>query len=49
MNKLLFAVLAVILLTGCQSKAETGETVPATGGSYENVTPKELRTYPKNN
>lgn len=47
MNRLLFAVLAVILLAGCQSKAVTGETVSATGGSYKNVTPKVLSTMSK--
>ncbi len=47
MNRLLFAVLAVILLAGCQSKAVTGETVSATGGSYKNVTPKDLNTMLK--
>ena len=47
MKKLLFALLAVLLLAGCQSKAVTGETVSATGGSYKNVTPKELSTMLK--
>lgn len=42
MKKLIFAILALSLLAGCQSKAVAGETVSATGGSYKNVTPKEL-------
>lgn len=47
MKKILFALLALSLLAGCQSKTVTGETVSATGGSYKNVTPKELSTMLK--
>ena len=47
MKKILFALLAVILLAGCQSKSVTGESVSATGGSYKNVTLKELSTMLK--
>ena len=47
MKKLIFAILALSLLAGCQSKAVAGETVSATGGSYKNVTPKELSTMLK--
>ena len=47
MKKLLFALLVVIILAGCQSRAVTGETISATGGSYKNVTPKELSTMLK--
>ena len=47
MKKILFALLALSLLAGCQSRAVTGETVSATGGSYKNVTPKELSTMLK--
>jgi len=47
MKKLLFALLVVIILAGCQSSAVTGETISATGGSYKNVTPKELSTMLK--
>jgi phage shock protein E len=44
MKKILFVLLAVLVLVGCQSKAVTGETVSATGGSYQNVNSTELRT-----
>ena len=44
MKKSLFVLLAVLVLVGCQSKPVTGETVSAAGGSYQNVTPTELRT-----
>jgi rhodanese-related sulfurtransferase len=47
MKKILFAILAVLLLAGCQSRAVSGETVSATGGSYKNVAPKELSTMLK--
>lgn len=47
MKKLLYALLVVIILAGCQSRAVTGETISATGGSYKNVTPKELSTMLK--
>ena len=44
MKKILFVLLAVLVLVGCQSKPVTGETVSATGGSYQNVNSTELRT-----
>jgi rhodanese-related sulfurtransferase len=44
---MLFGLLALILLAGCQTKALAGETVSATGGSYKNVTPKDLNTMLK--
>ena len=44
MKKILFFLLAVLILVSCQSKPVTGETVSAAGGSYQNVTPTELRT-----
>ena len=47
MKRLLLALIAVLLLAGCQSKAVTGETVSAAGGSYKNVTAKELSTMLK--
>ncbi len=43
MKKTLFLLL-VVLVVGCQSKSVTGETVPAAGGSYQDITPKELKT-----
>jgi rhodanese-related sulfurtransferase len=44
MKKILFLLLAVLVLVGCQSKPVTGETVSAAGGSYQNITPTELKT-----
>ena len=44
MKKILFLLLAVLVLVSCQSKPVTGETVSAAGGSYQNVTPTDLRT-----
>ena len=43
MKKILFVLFAVLVLVGCQSKPVTGETVSAVGGSYQNVTPTELK------
>ena len=42
-----FLVL-VFLLTACQTKSVTGEVVSVNGGSYKNVSPKELNTMLKN-
>jgi len=47
MKKLIFILLAVIVLVSCQSKPVTGETVTVAGGSYQNVTPVELNTMLK--
>jgi rhodanese-related sulfurtransferase len=47
MKKILFFLFAVLILVGCQSKPVAGETVSAAGGSYQNVTPTELRTMLK--
>src|SRR5512144_371564 len=41
-------LLASLVLAACQSKPVTGENVAAAGGSYKNVTPKELNTMLKN-
>jgi rhodanese-related sulfurtransferase len=41
-------LLISLLLTACQSKSVTGESVSVAGGSYKNVTPKELNTMLKN-
>jgi phage shock protein E len=48
MKRIFLALLAVLLLAGCQSKTGSGETVSVAGGSYKNVTPKELNTMLKN-
>ena len=48
MKKIFFPLLIAFLLIGCQSKPITGEDVSTAGGSYKNVTPKELNTMLKN-
>ena len=48
MKKLFLLLLGVMLLAGCQSKAVTGETVTAVGGSYQNITSDELNAMLKN-
>ena len=49
MKKIIFILLVtLILLTGCQSKPTTGETVTVAGGSYQNITANELSTMLKN-
>ena len=47
MKKLFAFLILGLLLTACQSRSITGETVSAAGGSYKNVTPKELNTMLK--
>jgi rhodanese-related sulfurtransferase len=48
MKKILFLLLLVVILASCQSKPVAGETVTATGGSYQNINPAELNTMLKN-
>jgi len=48
MKKILFLLLAVLVLVGCQSKSITGKTVSTVAGSYQNITPAELETMLKN-
>lgn len=43
-----FVLLIALALVACQSKSVTGEAVSVNGGSYKNVTPKELNTMLKN-
>lgn len=43
-----FVLLIALALVACQSKSVTGEVVSVNGGSYKNVTPKELNTMLKN-
>ena len=47
MKKIWFFLFAVLLLTACQSKPVTGETVTTGGKSYRNITDEELRTMLK--
>ena len=44
MKKILFLLLAVLILVGCQSKPITGQTITAADGSYQNITSTELKT-----
>jgi phage shock protein E len=48
MKKLIFILLATLILAGCQSKPVTGETVSTANGSYQDVTPDELYAMLKN-
>jgi phage shock protein E len=45
---LVFLLLIVFLITGCQSKAAAGETVTLPKGSYQNITADNLNTLLKN-
>ena len=47
MKKLFALLIFGLFLTACQPRSITGEVVSATGGSYKNVTPKELNTMLK--
>lgn len=47
MKKLFLLLLSVAVLVGCQSKPVTGEMVPVTSGSYQNISPVELNTMLK--
>ena len=47
MKKLFAFLILGLFLTACQSRSITGEVVSAVGGSYKNVTPKELNTMLK--
>ena len=47
MKKVLFLLLVVILLAGCQSKPVTSETVNVAGGSYQNASVADLQTMLK--
>jgi len=44
MKKLILSLLFSVLLVGCQAKPVTGEAVPASSGSYQNVTADELHS-----
>lgn len=44
MKKIFFFLFTALLLLGCQSKPITEETISTIGGSYENVTPTELKS-----
>ena len=42
LKKLSILLLLVVSLAACQSSAVTGEDISVAGGSYKNVSPKEL-------
>jgi len=48
MKKLIFILLAAVILVSCQSKPVTGKTVSVAGSSYQSITPDELNTMLKN-
>src|SRR5512147_492070 len=48
MKRFVLFLLAAILLSSCQSKPVTGETVSVDGKSYQNITAAELHTMLKN-
>ena len=48
MKKFFLFFFISIVLVSCQSKPITGEDVSVAGGSYKDVTPKELNTILKN-
>lgn len=41
-------LLIALVLVACQTKAVTGENISANGGSYTDITPKELNTMLRN-
>jgi rhodanese-related sulfurtransferase len=47
LKKLSILLLFVVSLAACQSNAVTGEDIFVAGGSYKNVSPKELNTLLK--
>ena len=47
MKKLIFILLSVIVLAGCQSKPVTGETVTTADGSYQNISSDKLNVMLK--
>lgn len=47
MKKMFFLFLAIAVLTGCQSKPVTGETISVAGGSYQNVNSDDLQAMLK--
>lgn len=46
-RKIYLFLLTALLLAACQPKAVSGESVPATGGSYMNISVKELNAMMK--
>lgn len=47
MKRIVLLILFVVLLSGCQSQPVSGETISVAGGSYQNVTAKELNSMLK--
>lgn len=44
MKRIVLLILLVILLAGCQSQLVSGETISVAGGSYQNISAKELNS-----
>lgn len=42
MKRIVFLILTVLLLAGCQAQPVSGEKVPVDDGSYQNITAQEL-------
>ena len=49
MKKILFLLLAVLVLVGCQSKPITSETITTAAGSYQNIISTELKMMLESN
>lgn len=47
MKRIALLILSVIILAGCQPQPVSGETISVAGGSYQNVTAKELNSMLK--
>ncbi len=48
MKRLIFILLVMVVLAGCQSTPVMSETVTVAGSSYKNVSPEELNVMLKN-
>ncbi len=48
MKKLILILVVALVLASCQSKPITGEKVTVGNGSYQNISPSELKTMLKN-
>lgn len=47
MKRIALLILSVIILAGCQPQPVSGETISVAGGSYQNVTARELNSMLK--
>lgn len=44
MKRIALQILLVVILAGCRSQLVSGETISVAGGSYQNITAKELNS-----